>query len=216
MTQRGLFITVEGGEGVGKSTAMGILEAALREAGVDVLCTREPGGTALGEDLRDLLLAPRQEPVDSMAELLMIFAARAQHIARVIRPALTAGRWVLSDRFTDASYAYQGYGRELGSERVAILEDLVQGELRPDLTLLLDAPVATGLSRARGRAALDRFEQEDMSFFERVRRGYLARAAAGSGRYHLLDAGRDLDAVTASLHAFVQELLACPPQLEAP
>jgi dTMP kinase len=149
-----------------------------------------------------------------MAELLMIFAARAQHLAQCIRPALERGQWVLCDRFTDASFAYQGAGRRIGEESVAVLESLVQDELRPDLTLLLDAPVDVGLERARGRGALDRFEQEDMAFFERVRQAYLSRAARGSGRYQLIDAGADLPTVQRALEAVLANLIACPATVE--
>lgn len=214
MSQRGLFITVEGGEGAGKSTAMAFLEPALREAGVDLLCTREPGGTGLGERLRDILLTPADTAIDPMAELLMIFAARSQHLRERVVPALQRGQWVLCDRFTDASFAYQGAGRGLGEAAVAALEDLVQGELRPDLTLLLDAPVEVGLERARGRGTLDRFEQEDLAFFERVRSAYLSRAARSSGRYRVIDASADLPEVERSLRAVVDDLVACPAVLE--
>lgn len=214
MSQRGLFITVEGIEGAGKSTAMQLLSAALREAGVDLVCTREPGGTILGERLRDLLLSPTDSVIEPQAELLMMFAARAQHLAECIRPALQGGQWVLCDRFTDASYAYQGAGRQLGSDRVAVLEEFVQGDFRPDLILLLDVPVEVGISRARGRGALDRFEQEDMAFFERVRQAYLTRAAQSSGLYQIIDASQRLHEVQASLRALVAELLACPQMLD--
>jgi dTMP kinase len=206
MTKRGLFVTVEGIEGVGKSTAMAFLESVLSEHGVSLVRTREPGGTALGEKLRELLLECSNEVVAPTAELLMMFAARAQHIEQLIRPTLSKGQWVLCDRFTDATFAYQGRGRGLGDELVAGLEDMVQGELRPDLTVLLDAPVEIGLERARGRGAPDRFEREDMAFFERVRQAYLERAARSGGRYRVIDASRDLPAVQASLRAFVEEL----------
>jgi dTMP kinase len=209
VSERGLFITVEGIEGAGKSTAIARVEARLREAGIDVVCTREPGGTALGERLRELLLEP-DETVCPLAELLMIFAARAQHLHQVIDPALAAGRWVLCDRFTDATYAYQGGGRRLDTAWVSGLEAMVQGELRPDQTLLLDVTVETGLARARGRGALDRFEREDLAFFERVRRSYLSRAAHGSGRYRVIDAERSLQDVEASVDAFCTDLVACP------
>lgn len=214
MSERGLFISVEGVEGVGKTTAMDYLEHALAAAEVSVCRTREPGGTELGERLRDLLLQDSGHAVDRMAELLMMFAARAQHLVEVIRPALARGEWVLCDRFTDASFAYQGAGRGLGESTVATLEELVQGELRPDLTVLLDAPVALGLERARGRGALDRFEREDLAFFERVRAHYLYRAARSSGRYHVIDASRDLADVQTALAAFVREMVAFPPAWE--
>lgn len=206
MTERGLFITVEGSEGAGKTTALDHLEGRLDAAGIPVLRTREPGGTPLAERLREALLDPAGEDVAPLAELLVIFAARAQHLEQRIVPALKSGCWVLCDRFTDATYAYQGAGRSLGDGPVAILEALVHDELQPDLTLLLDLPVETGLERARGRGALDRFEQEDVAFFERVRRAYLQRAAQGSGRYRILDASRPQAEVERSLDALASEL----------
>ncbi len=209
MSERGLFITVEGGEGVGKSTNMNFLEQHLREQGVDLVVTREPGGTSLGEGIRGLLLEPRDEAVDPAAELLLIFAARAQHIAERIEPALAAGQWVLCDRFTDATYAYQSGGRGLPGAMVRELEELVQGELRPDYTLLLDAPVGVGMARARGRGELDRFEQEEQAFFERVRRTYLTLAEQGGGRYRVIDAGASLEEVQRQLRKVCRELLAC-------
>lgn len=209
MQGRGLFITVEGGEGAGKSTNMAFLEQRLRAAGVDLLVSREPGGTSLGEDVRDLLLRPRDEPVEALAELLLIFAARAQHIKQVIEPALRDGRWVLCDRFTDATYAYQSGGRGLPPDRIRALEELVQGELRPDYTLLLDCPVEVGLSRADERGERDRIELEQAEFFQRVRRTYLQLAAESSGRYHVIDASRPLVAVEEQLGDVCDELLAC-------
>ena len=166
----GRFITVEGSEGVGKSSNLDFIESLLREAGKDVVRTREPGGTELGETLRGILLDARQKAICDDAELLLMFAARAQHLAEVIRPALAAGKWVLCDRFTDATYAYQGGGRGIPFDRIAVLEQWVQGDLRPDLTLLLDMPVEAGLARAGARSEPDRFEQEQTTFFERVRR----------------------------------------------
>ena len=186
MSARGLFITVEGGEGVGKSTNMSFLTEYLRDSGVDIVVTREPGGTALGEDIRELLLQDRSEPVDAMAELLLLFAARAQHIRELIAPALAAGKLVLCDRFTDATYAYQCGGREIETESVKCLEELVQEQLRPDYTLLLDAPVSVGMARARGRGELDRFERETLDFFERVRSRYLALAEKGGSRFRVI------------------------------
>jgi dTMP kinase len=159
-------------------------------------------------------LAPSEAGINPLAELLMMFAARAQHLSECILPALGRGQWVLCDRFTDASYAYQGAGRNMGESPVAVLEELVQGGLRPDLTLLLDVPSETGLSRARGRGALDRFEQEDHAFFERVRQSYLSRAKRSSGRYQIIDASADLAAVEQALEAVVQDLLACPPLVQ--
>ena len=209
MESRGLFITVEGGEGVGKSTNMAFLEQHLSELGIDLVVTREPGGTSLGEDVRELLLKPRPESVAPSAELLLIFAARAQHIAEVIEPALAQGRWVLCDRFTDATYAYQGGGRQLPVAMIRDLEQLVQADLRPDYTLLLDAPVDVGMSRARDRGELDRFEQEQTAFFERVRSTYLQLAGEGSGRYRVIDASRSLEEVEVQLQEVCAELATC-------
>ncbi|MBK6510908.1 MAG: dTMP kinase [Haliea sp.] len=207
MSGRGLFINMEGGEGVGKSTNLGFLENFLRGNGVDVVVTREPGGTRLGEDIRDLLLQLREEPVDPTAELLLIFAARAQHIAELIEPALAAGKWVLSDRFTDATYAYQCGGRGVKRETVAQLEALVQGALRPDFTLLLDAPVSIGMRRAQKRGDLDRFEQETLAFFERVRSAYLRQAEVHGDRYRVIDASQSLVIVQQALAKVGTELL---------
>jgi dTMP kinase len=198
---------MEGGEGVGKSTNLAFLEDFLRGNGVDVVITREPGGTRLGEDIRDLLLQLRGEPVNPTAELLLIFAARAQHIAELIEPALAAGKWVLSDRFTDATYAYQCGGRGVKRETVAELEALVQGSLRPDFTLLLDAPVSVGMRRAHNRGALDRFEQETLAFFERVRSAYLQQAKVHGDRYRVIDASQSLDKVQQALVTVGAELL---------
>ncbi len=191
----GCFITVEGGEGAGKSTNLDFVQQILEQSGKRVVRTREPGGTPLGEEVRGLLLGHREEGMDSSTELLLMFAARAEHLQRVIRPALQRGDWVLCDRFTDASYAYQGGGRGLDTEPVRILENLVQGSLRPDMTLLLDLPVETGLSRAGQRSVPDRFEQEDLDFFQRVRAAYRDRAAAESRRFRVVDASLDLEQV---------------------
>lgn len=192
---KGMFITVEGIEGVGKSTNMEYIHRQLQAAGRDVLVTREPGGTPLAEAIRALLLDPVHTGMDMLCELQLVFAARAEHLAKVIRPALEAGQWVLCDRFTDATYAYQGGGRGVDTAIIARLEDLVQGGFRPDLTLLLDVPVATGLARASQRGALDRFEQEQAAFFERVRQAYLELARRHPGRFRVIDAGQPLAAV---------------------
>jgi dTMP kinase len=209
MAARGLFITVEGGEGVGKSTNMNFLARHLRGHGVELVRTREPGGSELAEKIRDLLLRVETEPVSDTAELLLMFAARAQHIQLLIEPALAAGKWVLCDRFTDATYAYQGGGRGMDMGMVQQLEQLVQGELRPDYTLLLDAPVEVGMERVRGRGELDRFEREEMDFFRRVRSTYLQLAREGSGRYRIVDAGLPLEEVQEQLGKVCDELLAC-------
>lgn len=193
--KHGHFITLEGGEGVGKSTNLAHVAGLLEQAGLPVERTREPGGTPLAERVRALIVDPADEHIPAIAELLLIFAARSLHLEGRIRPALAAGRWVLCDRFTDASYAYQGGGRELGDAPVAWLEQQVQGALRPDLTLLLDAPPEVGLERARARGEADRFEQERVAFFRRVREAYLARAAADPGRFRVINAAQPLDAV---------------------
>ncbi|HGM5579485.1 TPA: dTMP kinase [Pseudomonas putida] len=203
----GLFITLEGPEGAGKSTNREYLAARLREQGVDVVMTREPGGTPLAERIRELLLAPSDEAMAVDTELLLMFAARAQHLAEVIRPALARGAVVLCDRFTDATYAYQGGGRGVPVERIAVLEDFVQGGLRPDLTLVFDLPVEVGLARAAARGRLDRFEQEGKAFFEAVRQAYLQRAAQAPGRYSLLDAGQPLEAVQRAIDALLPGIL---------
>lgn len=202
----GLFITLEGPEGAGKSTNRDYLADRLRARGLPVLLTREPGGTPLAEQIRELLLAPCAEPMSADTELLLMFAARAQHLERVIRPALLQGMVVLCDRFTDATYAYQGGGRGLASERIAILEDFVQGALRPDLILVFDLPVEIGLRRAAERGRLDRFEQEDRKFFEAVRSTYLQRAAT-SPRYRVIDASQPLADVQQALDRLLPDLL---------
>ena len=203
----GLFITLEGPEGAGKSTNREYLAERLREHGLDVLLTREPGGTPLAERVRELLLDPSDEPMAADTELLLVFAARAQHLQQVIRPALARGCVVLCDRFTDATYAYQGGGRGLSIERIAQLEQFVQGELRPDLTLIFDLPVEVGLARAAARGRLDRFEQEGRGFFEAVRQAYLQRAAQSPQRYRVLDAGQTLVQVQADIDALLPSLL---------
>ncbi|MGB9430228.1 MAG: dTMP kinase [Gammaproteobacteria bacterium] len=189
------FITVEGTEGVGKSTHMAFIRAWLENHGVSVLQTREPGGTPLAEQIRTILLDATHTALPAMAELLLMFAARADHVEQVIRPALTQGRWVLCDRFTDASYAYQGGGRKLPARQIAVLERMVLKGLKPDLTLLLDTPVHVGLSRVQGRGSKDRFELEQHTFFERVRRTYLRRARREPRRIQVIEADGDLLAV---------------------
>ena len=199
----GRFITIEGGEGAGKSTALSFLADELTAQGISVLQTREPGGTPLAEAIRRNLLSVDEEAPVEMAELLLVFAARAQHLAKVIEPALEQGRWVLCDRFTDATYAYQGAGRGLSAELIGKLETLVQGDRHPDTVILLDMPPQIGLARARARGALDRFEQEEQAFFERVRQGYLERAAAFPDRYVVVDATQELSEVQKSLEAMM-------------
>jgi dTMP kinase len=203
---RGLFITLEGGEGAGKSTSLAFVREFLEQAGRRVVVTREPGGTPLGEKIRELLLHGR-ESMDVDTELLLMFAARAEHLARVIRPALAAGACVACDRFTDATYAYQGGGRGVPEARIRILEDWVQQGLRPDLTLLLDIPVEQGLGRAGQRSAPDRFEREKIDFFERVRNRYLAAAASEPQRIRVIDAACDIPQVQAQLRCALEEIL---------
>ena len=189
---RGKFITIEGTEGVGKTTNIEFIQTWLEEKNLPFACTREPGGTPLAEQIRGLLLAPREEVVSNTAELLLMFAGRAQHLHQVIEPVLTEGAWILCDRFTDATYAYQGAGRNMRTDLIAELEVLVQGSLRPDLTLILDIPVELGLKRATERSEPDRFEREQVEFFERVRQGYLAIAAADPDRCVVIDASLPL------------------------
>ena len=189
---RGKFITLEGGEGVGKTTNLSFIKDYLQQQAIPVTVTREPGGTALAEKIRQLVLDKDSESISDTTELLLMFAARAQHIQHVIEPALAQGNWVLCDRFTDATYAYQGGGRELSIATIALLEQLVQGELRPDLTLLLDAPIEIGMERAQKRSAFDRFEAEKISFFTRVRNMYLSRAAQQSERIKVIQANQSL------------------------
>jgi dTMP kinase len=189
---RGKFITLEGGEGVGKSTNLLFIKNYLQHYQLPVVVTREPGGTQLAEKIRLLLLDKQSEALSDHAELLLIFAARAQHIKEVIEPALSQGLWVVCDRFTDATYAYQGGGRNISISAIEILENLVQGNLRPDLTLLFDAPVEVGMERAKHRHELDRFESEKISFFEQVRRAYLIQAELNPERIKLIKANLPL------------------------
>lgn len=201
------FITVEGGEGVGKSTNMIFIGEWLDRHNIPYIATREPGGTPLAEEIRTLLVKPRAEPVAENAELLLMFAARAQHIAEVIMPALRRGQWVLCDRFTDATYAYQGGGRGIDRAKIAQLESLVQGALRPDMTFLLDIAVKQGLARARERGEPDRFEREKLVFFNTVRDCYLQRAREEPHRYRIVDASPPLAEVQSSLAMHLKQFL---------
>lgn len=195
---RGRLITLEGVEGVGKSTVVPVVKDYLVSRGVQVLHTREPGGTELGEQLRDVLLNTHQEIVPR-AELLLMFAARAQHVEKVVVPALEGGTWVLCDRFTDSSFAYQGAGRELGTDSVAAIEKWLLGAMNADLTLLLDVSRETSLDRTKRRRELDRIETEGDEFFERVRQAYLERARMFPQRIKVIDANPDIETVSASL-----------------
>jgi dTMP kinase len=187
MTERGRFITVEGIDGAGKSTQIDAVAAALRARGLHLVLTREPGGTSLGESLRELIL---NERMTAETETLLLFAARAEHLDRVIRPALAVGQWVLCDRFTDATYAYQSGGRGVDEDRIAALEHWVHADLQPDLTLLFDVPPEIAAQRLSQARTADRFEAEDVHFFAAVRRAYLARAASDPARFFVIDGTR--------------------------
>lgn len=210
MTQSGRFITLEGGEGVGKSTNLSFVCDYLRARGLNVVATREPGGTPTAERIRTLLLAEDEnDPLDNSTELLLVFAARAQHLARVIRPALARGDWVVSDRFTDATFAYQGSARGIDNARIRTLEHFVQQGLTPDLTLWLDMPVAQAAERLAARGGqTDRFEREREDFFERVRSGYRARAECEPERFAHIDAGRPLNEVQRDISTLLEHQLA--------
>lgn len=205
--RRGRFITLEGIEGVGKSTHMEFICEFLRGHGCEVLVTREPGGTSGAEEIRRILLQTRQEPFQPMAELLLMFAARALHVDNLIRPALDQGTWVVCDRFTDASYAYQGGGRRINPRRIAALEAMVLKGLKPDLTLLLDAKAEVGMARVQKRGARDRFEEERTEFFARVRRSYLMRARREPTRIKIVDAQHSIDEVQARIAAVLDDKL---------
>lgn len=206
MTKKNYFITVEGIEGVGKTTNLRYLAEFLHQQDLPLTVTREPGGTPLADDIRRFILSDHNEDIYPDTELMLIFAARAQHINGVIRPALNEGKWVLCDRFTDASYAYQGAGRGIADERISALESWVQGNLRPDITILLDAPISVALERIKKRGKLDRFESEHIDFFKKVRACYLQRAEAEPERFRIVDASCNLEQVQAQLKAVVSEL----------
>lgn len=207
LVDKGLFITVEGTEGVGKSTNMAFIEEWLNKSGKELVITREPGGTQLGEKLRNVLLDAKEQSMCDDTELLLMFAARAQHLQEVIQPALNSGKWVLCDRFTDATYAYQGGGRGIDMSRIAQLEQWVQGDLRPDMTLILDLPVDVGLERAGKRSTPDRFELEKHDFFNKVRDTYLARAAAQPDRYRVIDASPSIQEVQLSIQSVLEQMV---------
>jgi dTMP kinase len=204
ITQRGLFITLEGVDGAGKSTHAPWIVEHLRQRGIDVLATREPGGTAFGEQLRKLLLT---EPMHLKTETLLMFAGRAEHVEAVIKPALARGQWVVCDRFTDATYAYQGGGRQLGAARIQALEAWVHAELQPDRTWLFDVPLAIARERLGRSRNLDRFEQEGADFFERTRQAYHDRAAQDPARVHIVDSTRPIETVKAGLAREVDALI---------
>ena len=202
---KGFFISLEGGEGAGKSTQNKRIVQWLAQQGKDVLETREPGGTPISEQIRQVLLDTRNEGLHATAELLLMFAARSQLVEEVILPALNEGKVIICDRFADASYAYQGGGRQLGAETVAIVDDIVLDGRKPDLTLLFDIPVELGMTRVAGRGAADRFEAESLRFFERVRQAYLDRAAAEPGRFRVIDASRNQEEVWQQVESVLRE-----------
>jgi dTMP kinase len=203
----GKFITIEGGEGAGKSTNIAFIKDYLEKHGKQVILTREPGGTPLAERIRSILLDKGEKNMSSDTELLMMFAARAQHLAEVIKPALHKGKWVICDRFTDATYAYQGGGRGIDTQRIAQLENWVQGDFRPDLTIIFDLTVEVGLQRANNRSEPDRFEQENIDFFKRVRQTYLDRAAQNPSGYAIVNAEPDLATVQKNLLQVLEQLI---------
>jgi dTMP kinase len=203
----GLFITLEGIEGVGKSTQIDFIKDFFNQQGRDILLTREPGGTTIGEAIRAIVLDKKHTGIAADTELLLMFAARAEHLDKVIRPALATDKIVISDRFTDASYAYQGIGRKLSSSRIRVLEEWLQKGLKPDLTILLDAPVVVGLERAAKRSEKDRFEEEALSFFEAVRQCYLDIAASEPDRVKVIDASRPLEEVKQQVKLTLQNFI---------
>jgi dTMP kinase len=205
--QKGKFITLEGSEGAGKTTAIDAIREWSKNAGIELLVTREPGGTPTAEKIRNLLLDKNNNDILPDTELLLMFAARAQHLNELILPAILQGRWVICDRFTDATYAYQGGGRNIDMRRIEQLENWVQGDLRPDLTLLLDLPVEVGLARASNRSEPDRFEIEKSSFFERVRKVYLDRATQFPEQYRVIDATKTIEEVQSQIHQALNEYL---------
>lgn len=204
----GRFVTIEGGDGVGKSTNIEFIANKLRQSNISFIETREPGGTALAEEIRQLLLRQREERVAENTELLLMFAARAQHIDKVIKPALVEGKWVLCDRFTDSTFAYQGGGRGIDESKISNLAALVHSDLQPDFTLLFDAPIDVALSRVSSRGEKDRIDGEQKEFFINVRSTYLKLAKENSHRFRVIDASQSLDEVQLALGLVVDEMIA--------
>ena len=208
--QRGKFLTIEGQDGAGKSTNIAVIESWLNDHNIEFKKTREPGGTKFGESIRELILNSQPNDFGAKAELLLMFASRAQHLAEVIEPALANGQWVLCDRFTDATYAYQGGGRGVSLDDIAALQQLVQGSLQPNLTILLDLPVDVSEGRAVARSEPDRFEQEQRDFKQRVRDAYLSIANANTTRVKVIDASRSIESVAADILAVLDSFMATP------
>jgi dTMP kinase len=206
-TSKGMFISLEGSEGVGKTTSLKFVQNYIESLGHKVLLTREPGGTPMAEELRNILLSEREEKVETDTELLLMFAARCQHVNQIIKPALEQGTWVICDRFVDASYAYQGGGRNIGFSRIQQLEDWCLGGFKPDLTLLLDMSVEEGIARTKKRGKADRFEIEKMAFYEKIRAAYLQRAEQDPQRINVIDAAPDISQVQASLKTVLEQAL---------
>ena len=201
----GKFVTLEGSEGVGKTTSLNFIKAYLESQGHNVVISREPGGTPLAEEIRNLLLAERSEAVEEDTELLLMFAARCQHVSQVIKPALEKGHWVLCDRFVDASYAYQGGGRGIPFSKINQIESFCLGDFNPDLTILLDMSVEEGIARTKKRGAADRFETEKMDFYHRIRQAYLRRAKEDAIRMKIVDAAPSVEIVQASIELVLQD-----------
>lgn len=207
MTNRGCFISIEGVEGVGKSTNLAYIQELLADANIDFVTTREPGGTDISEKIRALLLDKTNVGMTAKTELMLMFAARSQHLETLIEPAVAAGQWVITDRFTDSTYAYQGGGRGMSEQLIAELDEFAIGCYQPDLTLLLDLPTEVGLARAERRGELDRFESESRAFFHAVREAFLARAKSYPERFRVIDAGQDIEAVQADIKAALQPFI---------
>lgn len=203
--RKGMFLSLEGSEGAGKTTSLNFIRGYIEALGHPVLITREPGGTPMAEEIRHLLLSEREEKVDSDTELLLMFAARCQHVNQVIKPALESGIWVICDRFVDASYAYQGGGRGLDFDRIEQLEDWSLRGFKPDLTLLLDMSVEDGIARTKKRGKADRFEIEKMAFYEKIRAAYLSRAEQEPDRIFIIDAAPEIPAVQRSIKALLEQ-----------
>ena len=205
--KKGLFITLEGIEGAGKSTAVDFIEDFLTKEGHDVIKTREPGGTVIGDQIREILLKNENYTLTYDTELLLVFSARAQHIQEVILPALSSGKIILCDRFTDASYAYQGGGRGIDASRINLLEKWVQGDLRPNLTLLFDLDVSIGMQRTKKRSDADRFEREEINFFEKIRNTYLERAKNEPQRFRIINSASSLESVKEQIITILKDFL---------